>query len=189
MVPLKPYRCFLNAWYPNKSPNCSRIVETIFFELAAQYAKERRDSRQTYISRFSLILCEYSKIQNAVKNCGLAELITLPQINETTLKRWMKDHAQLDELTTLLGGRPQIESMHISESPNSIYKFYENKLFFSITGFNVCISLFFINYRTFAFCTIQACCTWSSTRAFNLSWARRPVRDSGTKEIRNRNAR
>ena len=108
------YRCFLSAGFPSKSPKCSWIVETIFFELSIRYPKDKRGVQHSYVSRFAVILKDYSKIQNAVKNCGLADVITLPKVNETTLKMWISDNSCQD-LSSLLGGCSQFAAICINK--------------------------------------------------------------------------
>ena len=104
-------RCFLSAGSPASSPKKSRLVQAILVKLCDRITQPRRerraDGKQTYISRWKLILSEYNNIRTRLMNSqALLEgtNLMLYTINETTLVQWYKNKERIHEIRTLLQG-------------------------------------------------------------------------------------
>lgn len=88
------HRCFLSGGSPALSPSKSRVVEAICIRLCDKHTQPRRSvesGRRGYVSRWKLILEEYSKVQSRLFNSStlMAETnLALYTINETTLRQW-----------------------------------------------------------------------------------------------------
>ncbi|XP_072050117.1 uncharacterized protein [Amphiura filiformis] len=105
-------RCFLSGGSPALSPARSRLVEAICVHLCAKITQPRTEKsdtgRQTYTSRWKLILAAYNEVRLRLLNSeALLEgtNIMLYHINETTLVKWFKNEQRRQEVTTLLQGR------------------------------------------------------------------------------------
>uniref|UniRef100_UPI00358E8398 uncharacterized protein n=1 Tax=Myxine glutinosa TaxID=7769 RepID=UPI00358E8398 len=99
-------RCFLAAGSPASCPSKSRIVEAICIRLCDRYTQPKRE--HGYVSRWKLILSSYNGIKQRLLNSeALLEGtdLVLFSINETTLTRWYKKTARINEVRICLQGK------------------------------------------------------------------------------------
>ncbi|XP_049336892.1 histone deacetylase complex subunit SAP130-like [Astyanax mexicanus] len=113
-------RCILSSsGSPAQWPDCCRLLEAIFVKLCGIHRSPKKQGQVT-LSRWALILKDYSKIRQLILGNGAvmqSTTLQLVEVNSTTLNQWYNKRVKKQDVQLVLQGINLPSSVPVATEP------------------------------------------------------------------------